>query len=261
MDSTVDGQTKSLKVPDAGCAQVIEPEVADAVTWVLSQVIDGPVSSRTGKGLSLGRPAAGKTGTTNESMAAWFAGYTPDLAAAVWVGNPKGNKPQYWMRNIKIGDRSYRQVYGATIPGPIWKAAMLGALDGLPAKNFTSPSREALYGSGVRVPDVAGLMPEEAAARLASFDLLAKVGDSLVDSDQPAGTVAWTDPVAGERIYPGETVTLYLSRGPATPSTDPTPPPDDEQGSQTPPPTGPPDHGHPHPSPPGRPPVIPPIKP
>ncbi|MEZ5118047.1 MAG: transglycosylase domain-containing protein [Candidatus Nanopelagicales bacterium] len=126
---------KRLPIPSAKCKQVVEPEIADTVTSLLTGVIDGNISGRTGQAMSLGRPAAGKTGTTNDSAAVWFAGYTPELAAAVWVGDPRGGYA-YPMKNVVINGVYYGQVFGSTMPGPIWKNAMLGALAGTPEQDF-----------------------------------------------------------------------------------------------------------------------------
>jgi membrane peptidoglycan carboxypeptidase len=99
------------------------------ITWV--QLTGG-----TGRAMSLAdRPAAGKTGTTNESAAVWFAGYTPDIAAAVWVGDPRGGYG-FPMKDVTIAGRYYSQVFGSTLPGPIWKEAMTGASEGRAANNF-----------------------------------------------------------------------------------------------------------------------------
>ena len=117
------------------CRTVLSPDVADNVTELLINVIDGPIAGRTGGRMSLGRPAGGKTGTINDSAAVWFVGMTPDLAAAVWVGDPRGGF-RYPLKNLEINGTYYRQVFGSSIPGPIWREAMLGALDGVPAKSF-----------------------------------------------------------------------------------------------------------------------------
>jgi membrane peptidoglycan carboxypeptidase len=130
-----DRSGKDLKVPDADCTRVIPREVADSVTAILSQVIDGPLAGRTGAAMTLNRQAAGKTGTINNSAAVWFAGYTPDLAAAVWTGDPRGGYG-HPMKNVTIKGRYYSQVFGSTLPGPIWKQAMSAALKGTPKTKF-----------------------------------------------------------------------------------------------------------------------------
>jgi membrane peptidoglycan carboxypeptidase len=117
------------------CRQALSRDVADGVTALLSGVIDGDESGRTGKKMSLGRDAAGKTGTTDTSAAVWFAGYTPDLAAAVWAGDPRGGF-KYPMSEVTINGEYYDEVHGSSIPGPIWREAMLGALAESEAQDF-----------------------------------------------------------------------------------------------------------------------------
>jgi len=122
-----DRDGKDLPVPQAKCKQIIPRNVADSVTAILSQVIDGPLQGRTGAAMTLGRPAAGKTGTVNSSAAVWFVGYTPDLAAAVATYDPRGGYG-FPMKNITIGGHYFDQVFGSSLPGPIWKMAMTAAL-------------------------------------------------------------------------------------------------------------------------------------
>ena len=113
------------------CRQALPPRVARGVTGVLRGVIDGRDPNRTGAAASIGRPAAGKTGTTQAYSAAWFIGYTRQIAAAVWLGDPAGRKVRP-LRKITINGRYYPRVYGGTIPAPIWSAAMRAALRGTP---------------------------------------------------------------------------------------------------------------------------------
>ena len=80
-------------------------------------------------------PASGKTGTTDGNRDSWFVGYTPDLAAAVWVGDPRGGQ-QYPMKNLRINGRYYSQVFGSLMPGPVWREAMRGALEGMPGTKW-----------------------------------------------------------------------------------------------------------------------------
>jgi membrane peptidoglycan carboxypeptidase len=117
----------ALPVPAHPCAQVIPPAIADTVTGVLRGVIDGPDPARTGASASIGRPAAGKTGTTEDFSAAWFCGYVPQLGACVWVGNPSGGFANPLL-NVTIADQFYGAVYGATLPAPIWATAISRAL-------------------------------------------------------------------------------------------------------------------------------------
>lgn len=131
----------AVPVPPIDCTQVVSEEVADSVTALLTYVVDGPIQGRTGARMSLAdRPAAGKTGTTNDSAAVWFCGFTPDLAAAVWVGDPRGGF-RYPMKDLEINDTYYAQVFGGTLPGPIWKSAMTSALEGSDPVQFSLASK------------------------------------------------------------------------------------------------------------------------
>ncbi|NUT39060.1 MAG: penicillin-binding protein [Thermoactinospora sp.] len=116
------------------CEQALDREVADAVNHVLR----GVFSQGTMKGQSIGRPAAGKTGTNNGYTSAWFAGYTPDLAAAVSVGDIRGSY-RYPLTGVRIGSRYYGSVQGAALPGPIWVSSMAAALRNTRGTGFVGP--------------------------------------------------------------------------------------------------------------------------
>ncbi|WP_433256860.1 transglycosylase domain-containing protein [Streptosporangium sp. CA-135522] len=123
------------------CHQALDPEVADAAADVLS----GVFTEGTMRGVGgIGRDAAGKTGTTDDYAAAWFAGFTPDLAGAVSIGDPRGSQ-EHKLNDVTIGGRHYGSVLGAGIPGPIWKDTMLGALRGVRPTPFT-PINSARFG-------------------------------------------------------------------------------------------------------------------
>lgn len=123
------------------CSQVMEEEVADAVSGILSGVFTKGTMSGVG---GIGRDAAGKTGTTDGYTAAWFAGYTPNLASAVSIGDPRGAFDHRLM-GVTIGGRPYSYVYGASISGPIWKQSMLEALKGIEPVEFV-PVDQARFG-------------------------------------------------------------------------------------------------------------------
>lgn len=108
--------------------QAVDPGVAYTINDVLQDV----VRRGTGRRAAIGRPLAGKTGTTQEYHDAWFVGYTPDLVTAVWVGYRRG---QVSMRNVR-GVR----VVGGTFPSQIFKAFMTKALDDVPEHEFPVPT-------------------------------------------------------------------------------------------------------------------------
>ena len=126
----VGNEQKSLAVPKSTCTRAMSKKTADTINTVLRGVVD----SGTGQEAGLtDRESAGKTGTTDARKNAWFVGYTPNLAGAVWVGSPKQNVE---MTSIRIGGVWHDEVYGADTPGPIWKDAMSGALEGKQVENF-----------------------------------------------------------------------------------------------------------------------------
>lgn len=120
---------------NGSCRQAISRDVADATTAILTGVIDGSVGGRTGGPMTISRDAAGKTGTTDSNAAVWFAGYTPELATAVWVGDPRGGY-KYPMQNVTINGRYYSKVHGMSLPGPIWKTIMSQSLEGVEPTEF-----------------------------------------------------------------------------------------------------------------------------
>jgi penicillin-binding protein 1A len=102
---------------------VISPEVARTMTAMLEEVI------RFGTGVAakaLGRPAAGKTGTTQDYTDAWFIGFTPQITAGVWVG--------FDDKQISLGKKET----GARAALPVWLEFMQGALAGTPATDFAN---------------------------------------------------------------------------------------------------------------------------
>ncbi len=106
--------------------QAMDPSTAYQVTDVLRDV----ARNGTARPANIGRPMAGKTGTTEENKDAWLVGYTPDLVTAVWVGYPRP-KP---MRNVH-GIR----VVGGTFPAQIWRNFMGEALRGKAERDFPIP--------------------------------------------------------------------------------------------------------------------------
>ena len=105
----------------------IDQNLADSVNYVLQ----GVIRQGTGTSAQIGRPAAGKTGTTESHRDAWFAGYTPELAAVVWNGYPGKFKAMNNVRGIAV--------VGASFPAQMWRLFMERALQGLPATPFAAP--------------------------------------------------------------------------------------------------------------------------
>lgn len=123
-----------------------QPERAlDAsVAYLTTTALQAVIQRGTGVAANIGRPAAGKTGTAQEYRDAWFGGYTPDLAAAVWVGYPEG---EIEMKASCAGaTQSCRPtridqtgVTGGSYPADIWREFMTAALLGVPPSGFDEP--------------------------------------------------------------------------------------------------------------------------
>jgi membrane peptidoglycan carboxypeptidase len=199
--------TTNRPVPGPNCGKVLDPTIAQGVTTLLQGVL---AKGGTGYGLALGRPAAAKTGTDDAFKNAWFSGYTPNLASSVWVGNPDSTVP---MRAITVNNKKYPEVFGATLPGPIWQLAMKGALQNQPIQSFTNPPDVVLRGNAITIPVLQGQDPAAAAATLTKLGLSPAVDPTKVTSSQPLGKVEATIPAAGSTVYAGTLVKLELSNG------------------------------------------------
>ncbi|NYD48472.1 membrane peptidoglycan carboxypeptidase [Actinomadura luteofluorescens] len=192
----VDPEGKKLKLPKQDCHQALDQDVADKV----NSILQGVLTKGTAAGRSIGRPAAGKTGTCEEFTCAVFAGFTPNLAAATAYWDFRGP----WQYKVY-------GVYGADIPGGMWQQSMRSALAGKPAPGFQTPTRD--FGDTTNVPQVKGLTVAAATAKLKGADLKVQVASGSVDSDQPKGTVVSASPDAGTSVPPGTTIILYVSGG------------------------------------------------
>ncbi len=115
--------------------------ISEKSAYLLTDMLKGVIVRGTGAAANIGRPAAGKTGTTSDYKDAWFVGYTPDLVAAVWIGNDDNT-----VMNGMTGGRT---------PAVIWRVFMQKALAGIKASDFSRPA-------GVTVDDpVTELEPAE----------------------------------------------------------------------------------------------------
>lgn len=125
-----DGHVLYARVNQA--KRVFDQDVCDVVNYAMQSVI------RNGTGApaqSLGRPAAAKTGSTDEYMSAWFAGFTPQLAAAVSFSKDDKNGNPTSLR----GTGGMSAFYGSGYPLRVWREFMRGALRGEPVEQFAAP--------------------------------------------------------------------------------------------------------------------------
>ncbi|WP_394365641.1 transglycosylase domain-containing protein [Streptomyces sasae] len=120
---TKDG-TQEIKLPESKTTQAVSRQAADTTTSILQSVVDnGTATAAQGAG----RPAAGKTGTAEEDTAAWFAGYTPDLATVVSV---MGQDPVTAAHKSLYGALGLARINGGGAPTEIWAQYTKAALKG-----------------------------------------------------------------------------------------------------------------------------------
>lgn len=121
--------------------------VSEGSLYLLTEAMQDVITRGTGRGAFIGRPAAGKTGTTDDYADAWFVGFTPDLVAAVWVGHPEGR--------ISMTNVHGVTAYGGTFPASIWRSFMLRALAGVPPHDFDLSSEDIVT---VKIDPESGLL-------------------------------------------------------------------------------------------------------
>ncbi|MER6030412.1 transglycosylase domain-containing protein [Streptomyces sp. NPDC001851] len=126
---TKDG-TKDVSLPDQPVKQAVSREAADTTTSILQSVVDNGTAVAAQQA---GRPAAGKTGTAENDTAAWFAGYTPDLATVVSV---MGQDPVTAKHMPLYGALGQPRMNGGGPPTEIWAQYTRTALKGTPASDF-----------------------------------------------------------------------------------------------------------------------------
>lgn len=110
--------------------EVFSKDVMADLTYSLKSVVNGGTG---GAALALGRPAAGKTGTSQSNASAWFSAYTPQLAASVALFRDSASESLNGIGGLT-------SVTGGTFPAKIWTAFMKGALKGEPVMSFPAPA-------------------------------------------------------------------------------------------------------------------------
>jgi penicillin-binding protein 1B len=148
-----------LEKRDIRVKKVLSPEMAFVMNHLLKGVLDRG-TARSARIQGFDRPAAGKTGTTNDSKDAWFVGYTPDLIAVVWVG---------FDNQSKLG------LSGAQAALPIWTEFMKQATAGTPVTDFVPPL-------GVKMIDIDPLSGQRATSNCPQT-----IQEAFLEGDEPAG--------------------------------------------------------------------------
>ncbi len=190
------GGFETLYKHRAQCEQVIDPEIAHLVTAMLERVVCCGTGTAAG---GIGRPVAGKTGTAQDYTNVYFAGYTPQVATAVWVGFPSGQIP--------MDDYFGSSVFGGTVAAPIWHAFMVKAMQDYPVEGFEAPPAPARG----HIPDVVGMRSEEAQQALAEANFTPIVEKVL--SFETVNMVLAQSPGGGSSAVLGSAVTIQVSNG------------------------------------------------
>ncbi|MGI9613727.1 MAG: transglycosylase domain-containing protein [Acidimicrobiales bacterium] len=187
----------------AGVA-VLDPAVADNVTDVLVEVVE----NGTGKRARLDRPVAGKTGTAQDYRAAWFVGYTPDLATAVWMGH--ADRLESLRRVNGVG-----AVTGGSHPAIAWRDFMAAAHEGTEPTPFVEPAE--LEPLAETAEEVFVIRPKEET-------IIGSPRTTVILPDDCGGQSCWQNeqPERPSVPRPEQPVTTTIPP-PTTPSTEPAP--------------------------------------
>ncbi len=204
MVSEVDGpHGRVLYRHHSDARRVVPAAVAYTVDGVLQQVVD----QGTGVEARIGRPVAGKTGTTDSWADAWFVGGTPQLASAVWVGYPGAERPM-------VPPATPFQITGGTWPARIFQLYASAALADQPVVDFPNPPSgpaAAIDGpAGLSVDAVVGFPEAQATAQLDRDGFVVRT-ESVPNNEYPPGYVVSQSPAGGTDVPGGSTVVLQIS--------------------------------------------------
>ena len=185
----VDAEGQSLFAHDAKIRQAIAPDLANQMVHLLSQAVDRGTGRRV-RNLGFQRPAAGKTGTTNDNTDAWFTGFTPDLVASVWVGFDDRH-------SHRLVDQQGVQITGGSGAAPIWTDFMGRVNAGRPWRDFATTETLAMHridphtGTERQAPDSTGIEALSVVLRQGEkpnstsyIDSISMLRTRLIDDDQ-----------------------------------------------------------------------------
>nr|MBA3727809.1 PASTA domain-containing protein [Actinomycetota bacterium] len=219
-----------------------EQAVNPGVAWTAVEIMKKVVQYGTGSAADIGRPAAGKTGTSQEWRNAWFVGFIPQLVASVWVGFPQGDIDMVSPRTRLF------HVTGGTWPAMIWHEFMAKATATMPVQEFATPDIDFVfvtvdtntgclatdatprrYRQNLRfveglepseqceeeigdlpVPSVVGLSKADAVATIQDYGFRPVV-EIRAAADVEPGTVLSQSPAGGEQAPLASTVTITVA--------------------------------------------------
>ena len=193
---------------------VLNNQVAAAVVGSLKKV----VTSGTGRRADIGRPQAGKTGTSTDNADVWFAGFIPQLTTVVWIGDADGRVPlkDFTVFNdLEQKEQFYRSAAGGTLAAPVWRQFMEFATLGIPTQDFA----EEPAGTDVYRQTPFTVVPEPGLSTKSVVEGIYAAGLRAVIVEVPStlaqGTFLATIPSQGAPMRQGSEVTVEVSSGEA----------------------------------------------
>lgn len=209
-----------------------EQAISHSVAYAATSIMKGVITSGTATRANIGRPAAGKTGTTQDYRDAWFVGFTPQLSVSVWMGYT----PERPMRNVHG-----RKAFGGTFCAPIWHDFMIKAMANQPVRDFNpAPAPDYTWKKewdipSEAVPSLIGLSQSAAiealvAAGFKNYQITSTYSDTIAP-----GLVAEQAPAPGGTANPDkDVITIAISNGPNPAAPPPVVPPPSEPTTPTP---------------------------
>ena len=185
--------------------------INEKVAFLLTDMMKGVIQYGTGTGASIGRPAAGKTGTTDEHKDAWFVGFTPDISTSVWIGFDS--------------DGTLQGTTGGETPATIWRLFMTDITAKTPVKDFPRP--RGIISATVSTRD-GGLLNDP--------NNKESITDYFIEGTQPKQPSTAPPPVDPNAVPKTDTPIPGQSGKTTTPTQKTTPPPPGGSGATTKPP-------------------------
>ena len=205
----LDSSGAPIKDFSSTCEQVMPGATADAVNDILRGVME---PGGFGQNIAIDKPSAGKTGTNQQNMSVWFAGYTPEIATVAMVAGANEFGEWLSLNGQTVGDTYISEAFGSTVAGPIWGDAMAAVSAKLDYVDFQTPPADEIAGVVTGVPDVSGMSVEQATSTLEGAGFTVADGGQ-VNSETGVGLVAYSSPIGGTALSSGDAVMLYTSTG------------------------------------------------
>lgn len=229
--ASVQQEGEQVPLPAASATQVISEKTAQTVTAMLQGVVSDPGGTGA-RAKALGRPSAGKTGTTDDSKSVWYVGYTPELVTAVAMF---GQDPATGAQVTLDGTGGVAGAAGGRFPAQIWTAYMKAALAGQPVRQFTGVAADGSLLGAASAPAPASPSPSPSLSPSAPVSPAAPVSPSPSPSETPSGRFrnpAGATPPGGASSAPATptrphrpTPTPPATGSPSAPVTPPVPAP------------------------------------